>query len=30
MAIFMACGLLMHVYVHREVTLPRGGGSVFG
>jgi len=31
MAILIACGLLMHVYVNREINLPRGrSGGVFG
>lgn len=28
-AILIACGLLMHVYVNREATMPRGGGKGF-
>lgn len=28
-AILIACGLLMHVYVNREASLPRGGGRGF-
>lgn len=26
MAVLMACGMLMHVYINREVNLPKGGG----